>query len=122
MIFVGSVIKVIDNSGAKKVRCIKILKSSSRKYGVVGSPIIVSVQTINPLKKIKKGEIYRAIIVAIKKGIQRANGATMLFNINSVVIVNNKNLPLATRLLRPVMSELRNFKYSKIISMSASAL
>ena len=77
MISVGTTLTVIDNSGARKVKCLKILGGSNIKYGYVGSEIIVSVQTINPLKKIKKGEIYKAIIVSIKKGQKRANGSVI---------------------------------------------
>ena len=82
MISVGTTLTVIDNSGARKVKCLKILGGSNIKYGYVGSEIIVSVQTINPLKKIKKGEIYKAIIVSIKKGQKRANGSVITFDTN----------------------------------------
>lgn len=118
MISVGTMLYVIDNSGAKKVKCLKILGGSNLTSGRVGSEIIVSVQVINPLKKIKKGEILKAIIVCAKKGYQRVNGALLTFDLNGVVIVNQKNLPLATRVLRPVMAELREYSFTKIISMS----
>lgn len=118
MISVGTILNVIDNSGAKKVRCLKILGGSNKKVGKVGSFIIVSVQTINPIKKIKKGEIYRGVIVCVRKGVLRMNGSMVSFDKNGVVIINNKNLPLATRILSPVMAELRDTNLSKIISMS----
>jgi large subunit ribosomal protein L14 len=118
MILVGTVLNVIDNSGAKKVKCIKILGGFNKKIGIVGNFIIVSVQTINPLKKIKKGEIYKAVIVCTKTSKIRKNGSSVFFNKNGVVIINNKNLPLATRLLSPVMGELREVNLSKIISMA----
>ena len=118
MILIGTELQVIDNSGAKKVKCLKILGKSLKKFGIVGTIVVVSVQSVNPLKKIKKGEIYKAVLVATKKGKQRKNGSTITFDCNSVVIINNKNLPIATRILKPVMAELRDFNYSKIISMS----
>ena len=118
MISVGTILNVIDNSGAKKVKCLKILGGTNRKIGIVGNFIIVSVQTINPLKKIKKGEIYKAVIVCTKKSKVRKNGSFVFFDKNCVVILNNKNLPLATRLLSPVMAELREVNLSKIISMA----
>lgn len=122
MISVGTILYVIDNSGAKKVKCLKVLGGSNLKYGYVGSEIIVSVQVINPLKKIKKGEILKAIIVCVKKGYQRVNGGLLTFDLNGVVIVNQKNLPVATRILRPVMAELRESSFTKIISMSTVVL
>ncbi len=118
MISVGTTLSVIDNSGARKVKCLKILGGSNRKIGNVGNFIIVSVQTINPLKKIKKGEIYKAVIVCTKKSKLRYNGSCVFFDKNGVVVLNNKNLPLATRLLSPVMAELRDTNLSKIISMA----
>jgi large subunit ribosomal protein L14 len=118
MISVGTILKVIDNSGAKKVRCLKILGGSFKKYGIVGNIAVVSVQTVNPLKKIKKGEIYKGIIVFVKKGKQRPNGSIITFDFNGLVIINNKHIPLATRILYPVMLELRDYNYSKVISMS----
>jgi len=122
MISIGTVLQIIDNSGARKVKCLKILGGSFKKYGLVGNIMVVSVQSINPLKKIKKGEIYRAVIVSVKKSKQRLNGSNMLFDWNSAVIVSNKNLPLSTRILRPVMLELRSYSYAKIISMSTVVL
>jgi large subunit ribosomal protein L14 len=122
MIAVGTELRVIDNSGAKKVKCIKILGGSFKKYGFVGSLLVISVKKINPLKKIKKGEIYKAVLIAIKKKKIRKNGSFVFFDVNGAVIVNNKQLPTATRILRPVMAELRKYNYGKILSMARSAI
>jgi large subunit ribosomal protein L14 len=122
MLSVGTKIDVIDNSGAKKVQCIKVLGGSYKRYGFVGNTVVISVKVINPLKKIKKGEIYKAIISSIKKKRKRSNGSLVTFNFNYVVIVNNKKLPVATRLLGPVMAEIRDYNYNKILSMSTIAI
>jgi len=122
MISCGTSLFVIDNSGAKKVKCLKILGGSYKQYGFVGNLIVVSLQRINPLKKLKKGEIFKAVIIAIKKKKIRVNGSLVSFNINGVVIVNNKKLPLATRILGPVMAELRQYNFAKILSMSTIAI
>lgn len=122
MISIGTELGVIDNSGAKKVKCIKILGGSFKRYGFIGSLIVISVKTINPLKKIKKGEIYKGVISGIKKKRIRPNGSLVAFDSNGVVIVNNKQLPIATRLLGPVMAELRKYNFGKILSMSTVAI
>jgi len=122
MISCGTNLTVIDNSGAKKVKCLKVLGSSSTQYGFIGSVVVVSIQRINPVKKLKKGDIFKAVIIAIKKKRVRVNGSFVSFNMNGVVIINNKKLPIATRLLGPVMAELRQYNFSKILSMSTIAI
>ncbi len=122
MIAVGSKLRSIDNSGARIVECIKILGGKNKKNGKVGDIIIVSVKTINPLKKIKKGDVLRGVIVSVKKGKIRYNGDMVVFNVNSVVIVNNKGIPVGTRILGPVMLELRARKFMKILSMATVAI
>jgi len=122
MISCGTNLTVIDNSGAKKVKCLKVLGSSSTQYGFIGNVIVISIQRINPVKKLKKGEIFKAVIIAIKKKRVRVNGSFVSFNMNGVVIINNKKLPIATRVLGPVMAELRQYNFSKILSMSTIAI
>ena len=122
MISIGTELIVIDNSGAKKVICLKILGGSYKRYGFVGNLLVVSVKNVNPLKKIKKGEIYKAVISGIKKKRVRSNGSLVSFNLNGAVILNNKQLPIATRLLGPVMAELRNYNFGKILSMATIAI
>lgn len=120
MISVGTKCKVIDNSGAVIVKCLKVLGNLDK--GIVGSTLIVSVQKVNPLKKIKKGSILRGILVSVKKGRVRKNGIGVSFNVNGVVIVNNKNVPVGTRILGPVMLELRSLGYLKILSLAVVSL
>lgn len=122
MISVGTRLRVIDNSGAKEVECLKILGVKPAVKGVVGDEVIVSVKKINPLKNLKKGEVLRGIIVSIKRGYSRYNGDLVVFNHNGVVIVNNKNVPIGTRILYPVMLELRKKKLMKILSMARVAI
>ncbi len=121
MILVGTYLKVIDNSGAKEVQCLKIL-GNNKKYGYVGDIVIVSVIKINPKKKLKKGDIYKAVIVSTKKSKMRFDGIMVSFETNNVVLINNKNLPLGTRILSPVMLELRYKNFLKILSMAVVAV
>lgn len=117
MVFVGSRLKVVDNSGAKSVECIKVLGSRGA-VARAGSTIVVSVKTVNPKKRLKKGEIYKAVLVATKKSVVRTNGFSSSFSENCAVLVSNKGIPLATRLLTPVMLEVREKGFSKVLSMS----
>jgi large subunit ribosomal protein L14 len=121
MVFIGSFLKVIDNSGARLVECIKVLGSKG-KVGRPGSQVVLSVKTINPKKKIKKGEIYKGVVVATKKSSNRPNGFSISFSENCVVLVNNKGVPLGTRLLGPVMLEVRSFGFVKIVSMATLSI
>jgi len=117
MVFVGSRLKIIDNSGARIVECIKVLGNR----GVTSKPgslIVVSVKSVNPKKRLKKGEIYRAVFVASKKSNLRPNGFSVSFSENCAVLVNNKGVPIATRLLAPVMLEVRDNGFTKVLSMS----
>lgn len=117
MVFVGSRLKIIDNSGARIVECIKVLGNKGT-VGYAGSTVVVSVKAVNPRKRLKRGEIYRAVLVATKKPPVRANGFTVSFSANCAVLINNKGVPLATRLLAPVMLEVREKGFSKVLSMS----
>ena len=121
MIFVGSRLRVIDNSGAKIVECIKVLGGANVK-AKPGSLLVVAVKKVNPLKKIRKGEIYRAVLVGTKKPSLRVNGIQVMFSDNYAVIVNNKGIPLGTRVLAPVMLDLRSNGFLKVISMSTLSI
>lgn len=122
MISVGTQLKVIDNSGARTVECIRILGDSKKRFGYSGDVIIVSLKKINPLKKLKKGEIHRAVVVGTKKSKVRLNGNSVFFSVNSAVLINSKDAPLGTRILAPVMLEVRELGFLKVISMATSAI
>jgi large subunit ribosomal protein L14 len=120
MVYVGSFLQVIDNSGARVVECIKVL--GNRRSAVAGSLIVVSVKRVNPKKRIKKGEVYRAVLVATRKSVLRPNGFQVSFDFNCAVIVNNKNIPLGTRLLGPVMLDVRSSGLFKVVSMATLSI
>lgn len=122
MISIGTNLKVVDNSGAKVVQCIKVLGGTFIKHGYVGDVIIVSVIKALPFKKVKKGDVQRAVIVSTKKSLMRSNGVAVSFGDNCVVLVNNKNLPLGTRIISPVMLELRAKKFLKVLSLAVVAI
>ena len=107
MIYIGSILNVCDNSGVKKVKCIKILRKSARKSGKVGDILIVVIKSIKKLKKIKKKDIYKALLVRSKKKIVRSDGTCIFFGDNAVVLLNNKLVPIGTRIFGPVARELR---------------
>ena len=116
MIYVQTNLEVADNSGALKVRCIKVL--NNKKIGSIGSLILVAIKKINPKKKILKGSIYKCVVVRLKKKINRQGGYISISE-NAVVILNNNLMPIATRIFGPVLRELRtDRKYSKIISLA----
>jgi large subunit ribosomal protein L14 len=118
MVCVGTVLKVMDNSGARKVRCIGLLGVKKRRWCKVGEVIVVSVRVVNPIKKMRKGEVHRAVIVGTRKAVRRGTGDWVRFDENVVVLVNKKNIPLGTRVLGPVMQELRGKKFSKVMSLA----
>jgi len=120
MIYVQTNLEVADNSGALIVRCIKVL--NNKLIGSIGSLILVAVKKINPKKKILKGSLYKCVIVRLKRKIKR-NGGYISINENSVVILNNTLMPIATRIFGPVLRELRlDRRYSKIISLAKFVL
>jgi large subunit ribosomal protein L14 len=121
MVYVGSSLHVIDNSGARVVECIKIL-GNGRFCALPGSILIVAVKRVNPKKRIKKGEIYRAVLVATRKSVLRSNGFQVSFDLNCAVIVNNKNIPVGTRLLGPVMLDVRSSGLFKVVSMATLSI
>lgn len=122
MIQMTSVLDVADNSGAKKVFCIKVLGGSKRKYASIGDVIIVSVKEAIPNAKVKKGDVARAVIVRTKKEISRADGSYIRFDTNSAVLINKENEPVGTRIFGPVARELRAKKFMKIISLAPEVL
>ncbi len=122
MIQMTSVLDVADNSGAKKVFCIKVLGGSRRRYASIGDVIIVSVREAIPGAKVKKGEVARAVIVRTKKELNRPDGSTIKFDGNSAVLINKENEPIGTRIFGPVARELRAKRFMKIISLAPEVL
>jgi len=117
-----SVLDVADNSGAKKVYCIKVLGGSRRRYASIGDVIIVSVREAIPGSKVKKGEVARAVIVRTQKELARNDGSSIRFDGNSAVLVNKENEPIGTRIFGPVARELRAKRFMKIISLAPEVL
>ncbi len=117
-----SVLDVADNSGAKKVFCIKVLGGSRRRYASIGDVIIVSVREAIPGSKVKKGEVARAVIVRTQKELARPDGSSIRFDGNSAVLINKENEPIGTRIFGPVARELRAKRFMKIISLAPEVL
>ncbi len=118
MIQMQSRLFVADNSGARKVMCIKVLGGSKKKFAKIGDLIKVSVKDVIPNGKIKKGEVLDAVIVRTKSTINRKDGSTIKFDSNAVVLLNNKGDPIGTRIFGPITRELRSEKYMKLISLA----
>jgi len=117
-----SVLDVADNSGAKKVFCIKVLGGTRRRYATIGDVIIVSIREAIPGAKVKKGEVARAVIVRTRKELARSDGSFIKFDGNSAVLVNKENEPIGTRIFGPVARELRAKRFMKIISLAPEVL
>ena len=122
MIQAETILDVADNSGAKKLECIKVLGGSKRKYASVGDIIVVSVREAAPNSKVKKGDVARAVIVRTAKEIGRADGSYIKFDDNSAVLINKDSEPLGTRIFGPVARELRAKKFMRIISLAPEVL
>lgn len=122
MIQMTTVLNVADNSGAKKVFCIKVLGGTRRRYATIGDVIVVSVKEAMPDSKVKKGEVVKAVIVRTAKEIYRPDGSYLKFDDNSAVLVGQFNEPLGTRIFGPVARELRARKFTKIISLAPEVL
>ena len=122
MIQMQSNLDVADNSGARRVQCIKVLGGSKRKYAGVGDVIVVSVKEAIPRGRVKKGDIRKAVIVRTAKEVRRDDGTTIRFDRNAAVILNNTGEPLGTRIFGPVVRELRAKNYMKIISLAPEVL
>lgn len=113
---------VADNSGAKKVMCIKVLGGSHRRYAAIGDIIKVSIKDAIPRGRVKKGEVYNALVVRTRKGVRRTDGSLIRFDGNAAVILNAQLQPLGTRIFGPVTRELRTEKFMKIISLAPEVL
>ena len=122
MIQMTSVLDVADNSGAKKVFCIKVLGGTRRRYATIGDVIIVSIREAIPGAKVKKGEVARAVIVRTKRELARPDGSYIKFDTNSGVLIDAKKEPIGTRIFGPVARELRAKRFLKIISLAPEVL
>lgn len=121
MIQMQSMLTVADNSGARQVMCIKVLGGSKRRYASIGDVIKVSIKDALPHSKVKKGEVYSAVIVRTKKGIRRLDGSLIRFDGNAAVLLNAQLQPIGTRIFGPITRELRD-KFMKIISLAPEVL
>jgi len=117
-----TVLQVADNSGARRVKCIKVLGGSKRRYASVGDVIVVAVKEAMPNGKVKKGEVQRAVVVRTAKEFRRADGSSIRFDENAAVLLSKQNEPLGTRIFGPVTRELRNKGYMKIVSLAPEVL
>jgi large subunit ribosomal protein L14 len=122
MIQVETKLNVADNSGAKKVACLKVLGGSRRRYAGVGDIIVVSVKEAMPHSKVKKGDVMRAVVVRTKKEVGRPDGTFIRFDNNSAVLLNKQNEPIGTRIFGPVARELRQRNFMKIVSLAPEVL
>ena len=115
-------LEVADNSGARRVQCIKVIGGSKRRYASVGDVIIVSIKDAIPRGRVKKGDVHRAVVVRTAKDIQRSDGSTIRFDNNAAVLINKTGEPIGTRIFGPVTRELRAKKYMKIVSLAPEVL
>ncbi|MCZ6575294.1 MAG: 50S ribosomal protein L14 [Gammaproteobacteria bacterium] len=122
MIQMQTVLFVADNSGAKKVKCIKVLGGSKRRYAGIGDVVKVSVKEAMPRSRVKKGEIHSAVIVRSRKGVRRSDGSVIRFDKNAAVLLTPQLQPLGTRIFGPVTRELRTQNFMKIISLAPEVL
>jgi len=122
MIQMESNLDVADNSGARRVQCIKVLGGSKRKYATVGDTIVVSVKEAIPRGRVKKGQVMKAVIVRTAKGVRRPDGSLIRFDRNAAVLVNAQGDPVGTRIFGPVTRELRARKHVKIMSLAPEVL
>ncbi len=122
MIQMQTTLDVADNSGARRVMCIKVLGGSHRRYARIGDIIKVSVKEAIPRGKVKKGEVYNAVVVRTRKGVRRPDGSLIRFDTNAAVILNNQLQPIGTRIFGPVTRELRTERFMKIISLAPEVL
>ncbi len=122
MIQLRTVLDVADNSGAKKVQCIKVLGGTGRRYASVGDIIVVAVKESEPQSQVKKGEVKKAVVVRTRKEIRRPEGSYIKFDTNAAVLINDAKEPVGTRIFGPVARELRAKKYLKILSLAPEVL
>ncbi|MEE9549036.1 MAG: 50S ribosomal protein L14 [Candidatus Binatia bacterium] len=122
MVQMSTVLNVADNSGARKVLCIKVLGGSKRKYASIGDIIVVSIKEAIPNSKVKKGDVMKAVVVRTAKEIGRPDGTYIRFDSNSAVLIDNQREPVGTRIFGPVARELRAKRFMKIISLAPEVL
>lgn len=122
MIQMQSILDAADNSGARRLMCIKVLGGSKRRYAGIGDVIKVSIKEAIPRGKVKKGEVYNAIVVRTRKGVRRPDGSLIRFDGNAAVLLNNQLQPIGTRIFGPVTRELRNEQFMKIVSLAPEVL
>ena len=122
MIQMQTNLDVADNSGARRVMCIKVLGGSKRKYAGVGDIIVVSIKEAIPRGRVKKGDVMKAVVVRTAKDIKRADGSVIRFDTNAAVLINNQSEPIGTRIFGPVTRELRTERFMKIVSLAPEVL
>jgi large subunit ribosomal protein L14 len=122
MIQMQTNLEVADNSGARRVQCIKVLGGSKRKFASIGDVIVVSVKDAIPRGRVKKGDVHRAVIVRTAKEIRRSDGSAIRFDRNAAVLITPQNEPIGTRIFGPVTRELRAKKFTKIMSLAPEVL
>tara|TARA_B100000029_G_scaffold187504_1_gene184968 strand:+ start:366 stop:734 length:369 start_codon:yes stop_codon:yes gene_type:complete len=122
MIQMQSMLDAADNSGARRLMCVKVLGGSKRRYANVGDVIKVSIKEAIPRGKVKKGEVYNAVVVRTRKGVRRDDGSLIRFDGNAAVLLNAQLQPIGTRIFGPVTRELRGLKFMKIISLAPEVL
>ncbi|HRB96420.1 MAG TPA: 50S ribosomal protein L14 [Nitrosomonas sp.] len=122
MIQMQSILRVADNTGARSIMCIKVLGGSKRQYASIGDIIKVSVKDAAPRGRVKKGDVYNAVVVRTAKGVRRIDGSLLKFDENAAVLLNNKLEPIGTRIFGPVTRELRNARFMKIVSLAPEVL
>lgn len=122
MIQVQTMLTVADNSGARKVQCIKVLGGTRRRYAGLGDVIVCAVKEATPNAPVKKGDVVRCVVVRVKKEVRRNDGSYIKFDVNSAVLINEDGSPRGTRIFGPVARELRDKKYMKIVSLAPETL
>jgi len=122
MIQMQSVLSVADNSGAREVQCVKVLGGSKRRYAGIGDIIKISVKEAMPNSRVKKGDVYNAVVVRTRRGVRRNDGSLIRFDRNAAVLLNNQFQPVGTRIFGPVTRELRTEKFMRIISLAPEVL
>ena len=122
MIQLQTMLNAADNSGARTLRCIKVLGGTRRRYATIGDTIVVSVKEAIPKGRVKKGQVMKAVIVRVAKGVRRPDGSLIRFDRNAAVLINNQGEPVGTRIFGPVTRELRAKNHMKIVSLAPEVL
>ena len=122
MIQMQTILDAADNSGARRLMCVKVLGGSKRRYANVGDVIKVSIKEAIPRGKVKKGDVYNAVVVRTRKGVRRGDGSLIRFDGNAAVLLNSQLQPVGTRIFGPVPRELRGLKFMKIVSLAPEVL